>query len=424
MTIGAVAIVVTCTACSGSTGITVVSSDADATATTSLATTASTITTEATTTSSAGTVSTTAAPTPTTVTTTPTPTTVGPVEETISTSDTIASEADGFADTTVTLNAPAATVITVSYTVNNQTAVNGPQFDYVGLVGFLTFAPGETSKVIHTQVIDDSVAEPLETFLYTLFQPVGATISVPTAQVTIIDNDTIVDVPPLYVFNTTVDEKAGVATVNVLLGGPNGRSTTTQVSANYRTVSGSATEGSDFNTTAGTVSFSPGDTAQTVQIPIIDDTDKEGAETFTVEFSKPIGATIAGGAPIMSATVTIGASDALVSANPLVSGADATVSEADGFADVVVTLGAPSAKPVNLNYTVENQTATNGGSFDYVGRVAYLTFAPGETTKVIETQLVDDITAEPLETFQYQFISVTGATIATPFATVTINDDD
>ena len=325
-----------------------------------------------------------------------------------------------FADTIVTLNAPAATVVTVNYQPQNQTAVTGGLFDYVGLIGFLTFAPGETSKTIHTQLIDDNLAEPLETFQYDLLTPVGATISTPFAQVTIVDNDTIVDTPTLFARDVTVDEKDGTATVAVLLGGPAGQAAVSPVTVNYTTVDATATAGSDYTTTTGTLSFAPGDTVQTITVPITDDAVREPAETFTLRLDSPTGATVADG----DATLTIGSSDGLVAASPLLSAADTSVTEADGFADTVVTLGAPAATPVTVNFGPQNQTAVIGGLFDYIGNQGYLTFAPGETTKVIHTQLIDDNVAEPLETFQINMSAAVGATIATPFATVTINDND
>jgi len=384
------------------------------------------------TTTTASPITTTAAPdtTPTTSTTTLASTTTaaapattapaGPEEETITAADTIVSEGDDFADTVVTLNAPAGSMITVNYTAENRTAITGGQFDYISLVGFLTFAPGETSKTIHTQIIDDNLAESLETFQYAFLQSVDATISTPYSQVTIIDNDTIVETPTLFIRDVTVDEKIGSATLAVLLGGPAGQASANTVAVDYTTVDGAATAGNDYTTTGGTLSFAPGDTAQTITVPITDDQIREPAETFTLRLSGATAATIAVG----DATVTIGASDGLIAASPLLSGADASVSEPDGFADTVVTLGAPATATVTVQFGEQNATARTGGQFDFIDVGGYLTFAPGETTKVIHTQLVDDLAPEPLETFQVFFPGIKGATIVTPFATVAINDND
>ena len=43
--------------------------------------------------------------------------------------------------------------------------------------------------------------------------------------------------------------------------------------------------GSDFNAEPVTAVFSPGDTSQTVQIPLVCDTEVEGTETFTMSLS-------------------------------------------------------------------------------------------------------------------------------------------
>jgi len=59
------------------------------------------------------------------------------------------------------------------------------------------------------------------------------------------------------------------------------------VTVNYATANGTATAGSDYQTSSGTVTFTPGQTAQTVLVPVNGDTTVELNETFVVNLSTP-----------------------------------------------------------------------------------------------------------------------------------------
>ena len=57
------------------------------------------------------------------------------------------------------------------------------------------------------------------------------------------------------------------------------------VTVNYATASGTATAGSDYTATSGTLMFSPNVMGETISVLIINDTVVEGNETFTVTLS-------------------------------------------------------------------------------------------------------------------------------------------
>ena len=65
------------------------------------------------------------------------------------------------------------------------------------------------------------------------------------------------------------------------------------VTVRYRTADGTATAGSDYTATSGTVAFAAGETSKTVNVRILDDSVEDSGETFFVELSNPSGATIA-----------------------------------------------------------------------------------------------------------------------------------
>ena len=55
----------------------------------------------------------------------------------------------------------------------------------------------------------------------------------------------------------------------------------------YATSDGSATAGSDYTLTSGTLTFGPRETSKTVSVPVLDDSHDEGSETLTLTLSEP-----------------------------------------------------------------------------------------------------------------------------------------
>ena len=64
------------------------------------------------------------------------------------------------------------------------------------------------------------------------------------------------------------------------------------ISVEYATQDGTATAGSDYTSTSGTLQFAAGDTSKTVEVPLLDDDHDEGSETFKLVLSNPSGAVV------------------------------------------------------------------------------------------------------------------------------------
>jgi RHS repeat-associated protein len=64
------------------------------------------------------------------------------------------------------------------------------------------------------------------------------------------------------------------------------------ITVDYASSDGTATAGSDYNAVSGTLTFSPGDTTKTFQVPITDDDVSESNETVNLTLSNPTNATI------------------------------------------------------------------------------------------------------------------------------------
>lgn len=100
---------------------------------------------------------------------------------------------------------------------------------------------------------------------------------------TTVANDINPDWQPitLQIGDVRVKEKNTSARFTVSLSGASQET----VTVNYATANGSAKAPADYTTTTGTLTFSPGQTTQTVAVRIKDDKRKERNETFFVNLS-------------------------------------------------------------------------------------------------------------------------------------------
>ena len=89
--------------------------------------------------------------------------------------------------------------------------------------------------------------------------------------------------PPLVnINNVTVSENAGNATFTLTFNYPYNEFPS---SFSYSTSNGSAVNPEDYTQTSGTVTFLPGETTKTVDVPIVDDSVIESNENFTISVS-------------------------------------------------------------------------------------------------------------------------------------------
>jgi hypothetical protein len=157
--------------------------------------------------------------------------------------------------------------------------------DYLPVQGSVRLSPGEEAKV-DVPLLDDASDEPDEDF--------SLETNEGSARAAIVDDDAP---PMLTVAAAPAVEGARAQVFTVSLSAPSAF----PVSASYATADGTATAGSDYVPTAGTVAFPPGTTKQTVSVPLVDDTVREGDESFALVLTAPQGAVL--GAPSAAALV-------------------------------------------------------------------------------------------------------------------------
>ncbi|MBE9072706.1 Calx-beta domain-containing protein [Microcystis sp. LEGE 08355] len=111
----------------------------------------------------------------------------------------------------------------------------------------------------------------------------------------------------ISIADATINESQNQATVTVKLTGISQQTFT----IDYNTNDGTAKAGQDYTSVSGTLTFNAGESQKTITIPINNDPDSEGNETFTINLSNPIGGAVLG---TNTATITIIDND--VSSNP------------------------------------------------------------------------------------------------------------
>ena len=183
--------------------------------------------------------------------------------------------------------------------------------------GTVNFAAGEDARTITVAVNGDLTDEIDETFAVNLSAPVNATITDAEGAGTITDDDAP---PSLSVSDVSVTEGNGSAVsavFTVSLSSASGKT----VNVDHATADGTATAPADYAAGTGSLTFTPGQTNKTVTVIVAGDSLDEIDETFTLNLSNAVNATIADG----SGLGTILDNDAL----PIASVNDVTVTEGD-----------------------------------------------------------------------------------------------
>src|SRR4029450_7652506 len=316
--------------------------------------------------------------------------------------DQVVDEASGQVSFVVTLNGPSTGTGSVSDATVNGSALAGS--DYVALPAqTLTFAPGETVKVVNVGLLNDTAAEGREFFDLRLSAPVGATLlPQPTGRAFIAANDaTAVALPRITVSDAVADETSTYLEFVVSLSAPS----TQAVSVNYNNSNVTAANGTDYVAQTTTLTFGPGETTKVVKIPVLNTAGAEASEVVGLNLFGPVNATIA--RPLAYGVIV---DHDQPSGTPVVRVADQVVDEASGQVSFVVALDRPSTGIVSVSAATVNGGALAGS--DYVALATQtLTFLPGEMVKVVDVGLLNDTAAEGREFFDLRLSAPVGATL-------------
>ena len=303
---------------------------------------------------------------------------------------------------TVRLSDTSSETVTVRYATVDDTAVAGS--DYTRTTGTLRFDPNERTDTIRVPILQDSTAEPSESFTVELSNPNRATVSDGTGAVTI-EADLM---PELRISDAAPVAEGNDAVFTVSLSPPSSQVVTVE----YRTVDGTAGAGSDYSTTSGTLRFDPLETTKTIQVPVLTDSLSEPSEDFEVELRNPSRATLddARGVGTIAADPMPGLT--IDDAAPVAEGNEAVFP---------VTLNPASSQVVTVAYATQDGTAVTDS--DYTATSGTLRFEPGETIQNIQVATLRDAIAEPSESFTVELSDPVGTAITNSTGVGTIAAD-
>ncbi len=310
---------------------------------------------------------------------------------------------------TISLSVASASAITVDFATADNTAFAGS--DYAAASGTVTFAAGELTKTVAVVLNGDVIVEQNETFFLNLTNAVGATISDAQGVGTIANDDTaFVTISDAMTVEGNSGTTNAVFTVSLSVASANA------ITVDFATAGDSALAGSDFVSAAGTISFAAGETTKTIFVPVNGDTTPEFAETFFLNLTNAVGATISDaqgvGTIANDDTAFVTISDAM-----MVEGNSGTTN-----AVFTVSLSVASANAITVDFATADDTALAGS--DYVITTGTISFAPGETSKTISVPVIGDTSPEFAESFFVNLSNASGATISDAQALGTISSDD
>jgi len=196
--------------------------------------------------------------------------------------------------------------------------------------------------------------------------------------------------PPSASINDVTVTEGNTGTVNATFTVTLSAVSNVDVTVHYDTSNGSAASGSDYAAGSGEVIILAGQISQAFTVTVIGDRLTEPTETYFVNLSAPVNATIGDGEGVGT----------ILDNEPRISISDVTKAEGKNRKTLftfTVTLSAAYDQPVTMSYHTVDGTATSSG--DYIAKTGTLTFAPGETTKTITIEVKGDNKKEANETF-------------------------
>lgn len=295
---------------------------------------------------------------------------------------------------TVRLSEPQTYDVTVDYATWSGTAIVGT--DVSKTIRTLEFDAGEVEKTFYINGYNDSVAEPDESFILELFNPVGAdfagrTLTLRTAG-WLLDDEPGSGARSLAVIAPVVSESASQATFTISLSEAFSSTTT----LDFATVPGSADAGSDFIGRSGTVTFVAGQTEAEVTVALKSDSVVEPGETFGLKVS---GAGLAG-----FGQATIVNDDGRT---PILTLETDRSSEYPGNVYFTARLSEASTSAVTVQYATHSGSAISGTDFGPASQT--ITFAAGQTEKVFYVNGYNDSLSERDEYFGIELVNPVGA---------------
>jgi uncharacterized repeat protein (TIGR01451 family) len=310
---------------------------------------------------------------------------------------------------TVSLSHPHTQPVSVNFSTANGTAIAGA--DYVATNGIVNFPPGTTNRSIEVTVLGDLLNEADEGFFVNLSDPANGVITDGQGTGTI-DNDD--PVPSLSINDVMLKEGYSGSTnvaLTVNLSAVSGQT----VTVNFASANETATAGSDYVATNGTLTFPPGTTAQSFAVAVNGDSLGEFNETFLLNLSGAVNAAVSDGQGVVT----------IVNSEPALFINDAAVTEGDtATTNAVFTVSLSFAPLETVTVSFATASGTASADSDYAPTNGVVTFAAGTTNQAIAVEVVGDLLDEADETIFLNLSNPTNATLGGGQGVGTIVNDD
>ena len=169
------------------------------------------------------------------------------------------------------------------------------------------------------------------------------------------------------------------------------------------TLAGTATAGTDYTETSGTITFGDGDTRSKIPVPITDDDIDEQDETVHFVLFEGVGLEVPPESAVSVGTIYDD------DPKPVLTASSPSAAEHVGDLDFTVNLDRASSRELAVPWKTVEQTATAGE--DFTAANGTITFAPGSTSATVSVTVIDDDEIEPPESFDLEFTDIDHLTI-------------
>ena len=312
---------------------------------------------------------------------------------------------------TVSTSQQFTTATNVTFTVGGNAT---PGTDYTALGTSFTFPANTNSTTITVPVLADNLVEPDETVTVTLTGTDNTDVTIgatDNATVTIIDND-VAELSIIATTQATEDGTDGLFTINTT------KEFSAPVTVNV-SVTGSATEGTDYSTLGTSFIFPANASSTTLNVAVLPDNLVEANETVIVTMIGTDNGDVTIGAAD-NATITITDND--VAALSIAATTQAAEDATDGLFTISTTN--QFSNPVTVDITVGG-SATEGTDYATIG--TQIVFPANQNTVTIPIDVTADNILEPDETVMVTMTGTDNTNVsisATDNAMVTITDND
>ena len=313
--------------------------------------------------------------------------------------------------------------VDVNFSFGGGTAINGVH--YTGTNGSLHWNDGETgTKSILINITDDAAVNANRTFVVTLSNASGATLTTPSATtVTIVDDDNAVQF-------TSGTQNVSEATPNVVIPVSRVGAVANPAQVHWSTSDNSAFAGTDFGTLgdttqrSGTLNWAGGDAAvKNITIPILNNAILNGTRTFTVTLDTPVATVLGATNPIVVTIVDEDRGLQFASASYVIT--------EGGTATITVKRVGPPATAISATWATVNGSAVSGTDFGVLGstpaRTGTLSWLANDSADKTFTiaSLQNALAGQPDRTFTVTLTPSAGVLLGSPGTTsVVIKDDD